>query len=151
MGPGVFFKAGSMKMFRTTLESTVKPVLSGHLKIDKTKVLMENGSLIKFHSIAECAPLGAFCNTFDLHQVIIGIENQFLVFFFSGSLRQVLLYDIISMHKGWYVSIIKGVTLNACTPSLLATATMRVVLPQPTGPAINMAGGTVLRLLQLCL
>ena len=25
--------------------------------------------------------LGAFCNTFDLHKVIIGLENQFLVFF----------------------------------------------------------------------
>ena len=31
---------------------TVKPVLSGHLKIDKTKVLMENGSLMKVESIA---------------------------------------------------------------------------------------------------
>ena len=27
--------------------STVKPVLNGHLKIDKTKVLMVNGSLMK--------------------------------------------------------------------------------------------------------
>ena len=45
--------------------STVKPVLSGHLKIDKTKVLMVNGSLMKVESIAEC--FGAFCNTFDLH------------------------------------------------------------------------------------
>ena len=26
------------------------------------------------------APLGAFCNTFDLHLVIIGLENQFVVF-----------------------------------------------------------------------
>ena len=34
----------------------VKPVLSGHLKIDKTKVLMENGSLMKVESIAECSP-----------------------------------------------------------------------------------------------
>ena len=33
--------------------NTVKPVLSGHLKIDKTKVLMENGSLMKVESIAE--------------------------------------------------------------------------------------------------
>ena len=41
---------------------TVKPVLSGHLKEDKIKVLMENGSLMKVESIAEC-----FCNTFDLH------------------------------------------------------------------------------------
>ena len=34
---------------------TVKPVLS-HLKIDKTKVLMEDGSLMKVESIAECSP-----------------------------------------------------------------------------------------------
>ena len=26
------------------------------------------------------APLGAFCNTFDLHYVIICLENQFVVF-----------------------------------------------------------------------
>ena len=47
-------------------QCTVKPVLSGHFKIDKTKVLMENGSLMKVKSIAECFP-GAFCNAFDLH------------------------------------------------------------------------------------
>ena len=46
--------------------NTVKPVLSGHSKIDKTKVLKTNGSLMKAESIAECS-LGAFCNTFDLH------------------------------------------------------------------------------------
>ena len=45
---------------------TVKPVLSGHSKIDKTMVLTTNGSLMKVGSIAECS-LGAFCNTFDLH------------------------------------------------------------------------------------
>ena len=54
--------------------STVKPVLSGHLKIDKTKVLKTNGSLMKVKSIAECS-LGAFCNTFDLHEAIIGHGN----------------------------------------------------------------------------
>ena len=35
---------------------TVKPVLSGHLKIDIIKVLMENGSVMKVESIAECSP-----------------------------------------------------------------------------------------------
>ena len=45
---------------------TVKPVLSCHAQIDKTKVLKTNGSLMKVESIAECS-LGAFCNTFDLH------------------------------------------------------------------------------------
>ena len=34
---------------------TVKPVLRGHLKIDKIMVLMENGSLMKVKSIAECS------------------------------------------------------------------------------------------------
>ena len=46
--------------------STVKPVLTGHSKIDKVKVLKANGSLMKVESIAECS-FGAFCNTFDLH------------------------------------------------------------------------------------
>ena len=46
---------------------TVKPVLSGHSNIDKTKILMTNGSLMKVESICRMLPLGAFCNTFDLH------------------------------------------------------------------------------------
>ena len=57
-------------------------VLSGNSKIDKTKVLKINGSLMKVESIAECS-LGAFCNTYDLHSAIIGLEKQFLVFFLS--------------------------------------------------------------------
>ena len=36
--------------------STVKPVLSGHSKIHKSKILMTNGSLMKVKSIAECSP-----------------------------------------------------------------------------------------------
>ena len=44
---------------------TVKPE-SGHSKLDKTKVLNTNSSLIKVERIAECS-LGAFCNTLDLH------------------------------------------------------------------------------------
>ena len=48
-----------------TYNNTVKPVLSGHLKIDKTKVLMDYGSLMK--EVLQNAPIGAFCNTFDLH------------------------------------------------------------------------------------
>ena len=35
---------------------TVKPVLSSHLKIDKTKVQVKNGSLMKVNNIAECSP-----------------------------------------------------------------------------------------------
>ena len=36
--------------------SKVKPVLSGHSKIDKTNISMTNGSLMKVESIAECSP-----------------------------------------------------------------------------------------------
>ena len=75
---------------RFVFQHTVKPVLSGHLKIDKQQ-LRENSSLMKVKSIAECST-GAFCNTYDLHLAIIGTEKQFLVFFLSGLLRQVLLY-----------------------------------------------------------
>ena len=39
----------------TVSNGTVKPVLSNHSKIDKTKVLMTNGSLMKVKSIAECS------------------------------------------------------------------------------------------------
>ena len=42
--------------------STFKPVLCGHSKKDKIKVLKTIGSLMKVISIAECS-LGAFCNT----------------------------------------------------------------------------------------
>ena len=60
----------------TLFSSTVKPVLSGYSKIDKTKVSKTNGSLMKVESIAECS-LGAFCNTFDLKKGVIGLENHF--------------------------------------------------------------------------
>ena len=43
-----------------------KNVLSGHSKIDKTKVLKTDGSLMQVECIAECS-LRAFCNTFHLH------------------------------------------------------------------------------------
>ena len=45
---------------------TCKICLKRPLKINKTKVLKTDGSLMKVESIAECS-LGAFCNTFDLH------------------------------------------------------------------------------------
>ena len=74
---------GLLVNYQTTLDSctcTVKPVLSGHSQIVKTKILMTNGRLMKVESISECSlPLGAFCNTFDLHEVIICHETQFLV------------------------------------------------------------------------
>ena len=73
-----------------SLGAKLTPVLSGHSKRDKTKVLKTDGSLMKVESIAERS-FGAFCNTFDLHLAIIGLGNHFLVFVFSDRLRQVLL------------------------------------------------------------
>ena len=48
-------------------------------KIYTTKILMTNGSLMKVKKLQN-APLGAFCNTFDQHYAIIGLEKQFAVF-----------------------------------------------------------------------
>ena len=42
---------------------TVKPVLRGHSKIDKTKVSKTNGTLMKVESIAECS-LGSILQCF---------------------------------------------------------------------------------------
>ena len=39
--------------------------------------------------VLQNAPYGAFCNTYDLQQVIIGIENKFLVFYESRPFTQV--------------------------------------------------------------
>ena len=44
---------------------TVIPALSGHSKIDKTKILKTNGSLMKIESIAECSPCNTMPNLFE--------------------------------------------------------------------------------------
>ena len=38
------------------VQCTVKHVVSGNSKIDKTRISMENGSFIKVESITECSP-----------------------------------------------------------------------------------------------
>ena len=53
----------------------LKPVLSDHSKIDKTYILMTDGSLMKVESLQN-APLGVICNTFDLHKSTIGLERK---------------------------------------------------------------------------
>ena len=53
-------------LLKLLYSKTCPPVLRGHSKIDQTKVLKTNGSLMKVKNIAECS-LGAFCNPFDLH------------------------------------------------------------------------------------
>ena len=66
---------------------TAKSILSGHSNIDKKNPDLNNKSrsLMKVKSIAECspwkilqyAPVGAFCNTFDLHKAMIGLKTNF--------------------------------------------------------------------------
>ena len=46
------------------------------------------------------APLGAFCNTFDLHLAIIGLENQFAVFLRVAVLHR--FYCVTSDLKGLF-------------------------------------------------
>ena len=70
---------------------TVKHVLSIQSKIDKTKVLRTNGSLMKVKSIAECSPwsiLQYFWPALRDDQS----WKPILVFFLSDRLRQVLQY-----------------------------------------------------------
>ena len=57
----------------TLIQCTVKPVLSSHSKIDKTKALKTGVSLVQIKSIEECS----FCNTFDLHLAIFHLKTLF--------------------------------------------------------------------------
>ena len=55
----LFYFCIALKIFCNSIlrkTMSVKSVLSGHSKIDKIKVLMQNGSLMKVESIAECFP-----------------------------------------------------------------------------------------------
>ena len=59
-GPSVSSQAlyhWATALLREYTGKTAKPAFSGHSKIDKTKILMTNGSLMKVESIAECSPL----------------------------------------------------------------------------------------------
>ena len=64
------------------------------LKIDKTEVLKENGSLMKDESIAECSPWSILQYFWPALS-----DNPYwkpiLVFCLSGRLRQVLLYVVV--------------------------------------------------------
>ena len=73
----------------------VKPVLSGHSKIDKTKILMTDGSLMKVESIAECSPWSILQNFWPALSNYWSWKLIFVIFL-SGCLRQVLLY--VSTH-----------------------------------------------------
>ena len=82
--------ADAQNMFPDNYDSTVKPILSGHSKTDKTKISMTNDSLMKVESIAECSPWSilqyfwpALCDNWSW-KPIFGL-------FESGRFRQVLL------------------------------------------------------------
>ena len=77
---------------------TVKPVLSDHSKIDKTKILMTNGSLMKVESIAECSHWSILQYFWPALSENLSWKPNF-GFFLSGRLRQVLLYFIWKLKK----------------------------------------------------
>ena len=76
---------------------TVKPALDGHSKIDKTTSLITTGSLMKVESIA------AFCNAFDLHLGIIGLETQFLAFL-RGTVLHRFYCTLLYLSSGCYMT-----------------------------------------------
>ena len=70
---------------------TVKPVLSGHSKIDKTKNLITNGSLMKVKIIAECSPWSILQYFLPALSDNLSWKPIFGLLF-SGRLSQVLRY-----------------------------------------------------------
>ena len=60
------------KLGHEEIAITVKPVLSDHSKLDKTKILKTNGNLMKVKSIAE-----SILQYFWPALSKIGLENQF--------------------------------------------------------------------------
>ena len=94
-------KQPAYTVLQISKEDTVKPVFNGHSKIVKIKILMTNGSLMKIKSIAECSPWSTLQYFWPaLSNKGFGLENQFLVIFLSGLLRQVLLYFYSPQDKG---------------------------------------------------
>ena len=83
-----------------TILSTVKPVLSRHSKIDKTKILMTNGSLMQVKSIAECSPWSILQYIWPAWS-----DNRswkpFLVFFFELRLKAGFTVHCISVPE-WF-------------------------------------------------
>ena len=72
---------------------------------------------MQVESIAECS-LGAFCNTFDLHYAIIGLDktNNFLSFVEWPLKRQVLLYIHVIKLNGYTILEFKKNTFPTDRP-----------------------------------
>ena len=54
-------------------------------------IAMTNGSLMKVENIAECSPW-SILQYFDLHYMIIKLENHFLVFFRVAVLHRITVF-----------------------------------------------------------
>ena len=75
---------------RLLINQTVNPVYNGHSKIDKTKILMTNDSLMK---VLQNAPLGAFILQYFRPQLSDNWSwKSIFSLFESGPFTQVLLY-----------------------------------------------------------
>ena len=76
-----------------------KPCSNGHSKIDKTKILMTNGSLMKVESIAECPPLEHPAILLTFIKRLLVLKTNFMSFwewlFYTGF---TVLYHSIAEH-----------------------------------------------------
>ena len=75
---------------------TAKPVYDSHSKLDKTKILMTNGSLLKVKSIAECFPWSILQYFWPVLSDHLSWEPIFCLFE-SGHFTQVLLYNALAI------------------------------------------------------
>ena len=80
------------------MSTTVKPVLSGHQK--KTKIVFQDHyHLMQIKNIAECSKR-AFCNTFDLHYIIVPfVLKTFVLSFFDWQLMTGFTVFLISLQN----------------------------------------------------
>ena len=95
---------------------------------------------MKVESIAECS-LGAFCNTFDLHKAIIGLENQFSVFFRVAVLHRFycnpcnlsqMFYKLIKFSDYFDFIVVRAIDVLLYLPYNIVSLTFRKRFPKIT-------------------
>ena len=74
--------------------------LSMHAQLSSGPRIIKLGLNLNKRPFFMCVSSKVSRQYFDLHLAIISLENQFLVFFLSGRLRQVLLYENIQQGEG---------------------------------------------------
>ena len=87
------------------LTFTVKPVLSGHSKIDKTKILKTNGGLMKVENIAECSSWSIL--QYFLVFLRVTALHRFYCMYYEGWLRR---HCVVSLSKTLYSLLSTGST-----------------------------------------